>query len=44
MFIFGCSESSLLGGFLYLRRVGGYPLAVSGLLIAMASPVAKHRL
>ena len=46
-FIFGCVESSLLCA-LQLSLVGGELgllfIAVHGLLIAVASPVAEHRL
>ena len=45
IFIFGCLGSSLLcAGFLWLRRAGVLFVAVRGLLIAVASLVAEHRL
>ena len=44
-FIFGCAESSLLHvGFLYLPRAGANLPSLHGLLIAMVSLVAEHRL
>ena len=44
-FIFGSAGSSFYVDFLYLQRVGGSsPVAVLRLLMAVASPVAKHRL
>ena len=43
--IFGCIRSLLMhAGFLSLRRAGGYSVMVRGLLIAVASLVAEHRL
>ena len=45
LFIFGCVGPSLLhAGFLWLRRAGLLFVVVRGLLIAVASLVAEHRL
>ena len=45
LFIFGCVGSSLLhAGLLQLRRGGLLFVMVSGLLIAVATLVAEHRL
>ena len=45
LFFFGCAGSSLLhGGSLQLRQAGATPVVVPGLLTAVASLVAEHRL
>ena len=44
LFIFGCSVFLLHMGFLQLRRAGSTLVAAPGLLIAVASLVAEHRL
>ena len=45
LLIFGCAGSSLLTGFSLVATSGGYSLvAMHGLLIAVASLIAEHRL